>query len=342
MEINDLKARIKSGDVSGTYIFAGEEDYLKKYYLGELKGKVIEDDTLATFNHALFEGSEVNFAQIRDAIESPPVFAERKLIEWRYPSFEKMKDGELQLLEQTAELVGDYGYVTLVFLVSDGEVDLSVGKKESKFERRFKEKIGILNFKKSTDAQLVSWLKRHLDSYGISADADTLGEVVFRAGHSMSVLKSEIDKLAFCALARGMTAITRETVREVTSTTPESDTFALSNALIERNKQGAYHALLEMKARRIDPLIIIGMLEKSYSELVNVLHLSEGGMGAQDIADSTGINQYRVKLYLASAKKFSAARATRILSELVRVDTGSKWGGLIGYTPIEIFIAKCV
>ncbi len=342
MEINDLKARIKSQNLNGTFIFAGEEDYLKKHYLGEMRRAVLEDETFAAFNHALFEGSEVDFAKIRDAIDSPPVFADRKLIEWRYPSFEKMKESDLQLLEKTAESVADHPYITLAFLVSDGDVDLTVGKRESKFERRFKDVINILNFKKSTEAQLIAWLKRHLDSYGIGSDSDTLSEVIFRAGHSMSVLKSEIDKLAFCALARGMTAITRDTVREVTSTTPESDTFALSNALIERNKKGAFHALEEMKSRRIDPLIIIGMLEKTYSELVNIIHLSESGMGMQDIAAATGINPYRLKLYLASIRKFDSKRATRILSELVRVDAGAKWGGVTGYTAVELFISKCV
>ena len=65
-------------------------------------------------------------------------------------------------------------------------------------------------------------------------------------------------------------------------------------------------------------------------------------MGADAIVSATGINPYRLKLYLASIKKFDSRRATRILSELVRVDTGAKWGGLTGYTPIEMFIAKCV
>ena len=97
-----------------------------------------------------------------------------------------------------------------------------------------------------------------------------------------------------------------------------------------------------MKSNRLDPILIIGMLERSYSELVHVLMLSAEGFGSADISTKTGINAYRVKLYLASASRFSKERAARILEELLRVDAGAKFGGIVGYTAIEIFIGKCV
>ena len=36
MTLNDFRARLKGGNVGGWYIFAGEEDYLKRHYRGEL------------------------------------------------------------------------------------------------------------------------------------------------------------------------------------------------------------------------------------------------------------------------------------------------------------------
>ena len=37
MTLTELKARLKSGSISGWYIFAGEEEYLKAYYRNEIK-----------------------------------------------------------------------------------------------------------------------------------------------------------------------------------------------------------------------------------------------------------------------------------------------------------------
>ena len=342
MDLNELKARIKACNLGGCYVFAGEEDYLKRYYLGEMRKALVGDPTLAAFNHALFEGADINFAEIRDAIKSPPVFSEFKFIEWRYPSFAKAKESDLKLFEETLDLLSDYPYATLAFIVADGEVDLGTPKKESRFVKRFKDKLYIFNMQKSTDAQLNAWLKKHFDAYGISTTPNVRDELVFRAGHSMSVLKSEVDKLAFCAISRGLNSIDSALIREVASSTPESDTFALSNAILERNKIGAFTALEEMKRDRLDPIVILGMMERSYTEIVKVLMLLNEGMGSQDIARETGINPYVVKRYVANAGKFTKERAARILEELVRVDTGLKYGGIAGYTAIEIFISKCV
>ena len=41
-----------------------------------------------------------------------------------------------------------------------------------------------------------SWLKKHFDAEGITVDADTLHALIFRSGHSMSILSSEVKKLA--------------------------------------------------------------------------------------------------------------------------------------------------
>ena len=104
----------------------------------------------------------------------------------------------------------------------------------------------------------------------------------------------------------------------------------------------ALAALDEMKSRRVDPMMILGMVSKTYSELLEVISMLADGMGSADIQAATGMNAYRLKHYINAAPKFSPQRALNILSELQRVDTGSKFGGVTGYTALELFITKCV
>ena len=70
MDINELKSRIKSLRLDGCYVFAGEEDYLKRYYLSSIRDTLVGDATLAAFNHAVFEGAQINFAAVQDAIKA--------------------------------------------------------------------------------------------------------------------------------------------------------------------------------------------------------------------------------------------------------------------------------
>ena len=66
------------------------------------------------------------------------------------------------------------------------------------------------------------------------------------------------------------------------------------------------------------------------------------GTSQNDILAATKMNPYRLKLYLGAAKRFTPEKANAILSELARVDTGAKYGGVTGYTAIELFISKCL
>ena len=342
MELNDFKSLLKSDNASGAYIFAGEEDYLKRYYLGQLRDKAVGDGSFATFNHAVYDGEEIDFSSLRDDVMSPPMFDRYKMIEWRYPNFEKMKESDLVELEKLLDLVKTTDYAVLAFLVSDGDVDLGTPKKESKFVKRFKDRLNILSFAKSTDAQLLSWLKRHFDAEGVTVTADVVNTLIFRVGHSMTVLNNEVTKLCMLAKARGLDRITVQDVEAVSSSTPECDTFALSNAILERDKKGAFLALEEMKSRRLDPIMILGMMSKTYTEIVSVVMMLRDGTNSNDIQTATKMNPYRLKLYLAAAKRFTPEKANAILSELARVDTGAKYGGLTGYTAIELFISKCL
>ena len=342
MELNDFKALVKSGDIVGSYVFSGEEDYLKRYYLDELRGRAVSDETFATFNHAVYDGEDMNFASLRDDVLSPPMFEPYKLIEWRYPDLSGMKESELEELEKLIDLVASTDYAVLALLVSEGDVDLGTAKKPSKFVKRFGEKLRILNFDKCTDVQLLSWLKRHFDAEGIAVTKEVLDALIFRAGHSMTVLNNEVIKLSMLAKARGQNAISVEDVKICASSTPECDTFALSNAIIERDKKGAFIALEEMKARRLDPIMILGMMAKTYTEIVTVTMMMADGIGTQDIEAATRINPYKLKHYQRAAKRFPPEKANAILSELARVDTGAKYGGVTGYTAVEMFMAKCL
>ena len=342
MDANELKSRIKEGRLSGCFILAGVEDYLKQHYLRQIRKAIVEDGAFATFNHAVYDGADVNFAAIRDDITSPPMMADKKLVEWRYPNFEKMKESDLKLLEDTVELLGEYDYATLVFLVAEDGLTLGTAKRESKFEKRFGKTVGIINCDTSTDAALLSWLAKHFEANGIKASRDTLSTLLFRAGHSMNVLHEEVEKLSAYAKANEKTEITNADVVLVASSTPECDTYALTNAALARDKRMALVALDEMKSRRVDPLVILGMLARTYSELAEVVLMLSDGLGVNDIQAKTGMNVYRLKHYVGAAPKFTPERIVNILSELERVDTGAKFGGVTGYTAIDLFITKCV
>lgn len=340
MDLGKFKSSLKTSDFSGIYIFAGEEDYLIRYYMKALREAICTEDAFAIFNNPVFDGPEVDFDALTEAIKAPPMMADYKIIEWRHADFTAMKEGDFEAIEELCDTISEYPYSILAFSVIEGGLDFGTPKKPSAFIKRFDKKTNILRFEKSTETQLYAWLKRHFDSYGIGVNMDTLRALVFRSGKSMDVLACEVEKLAMLAKARGKDSVTPDDVSEVASSTPECDTFALSNSILERNKQKAYDALEEMKIRRVDPVVIMGMMAKTFDELTSVAQLLSEGKGADEIHEILKINEYRIKLYISAAKRYGTDKLSEILLTLSEADAGSKYGGVMGYTAVELFISR--
>lgn len=340
MDIASFKTNLKNGNISGVYLFAGEEDYLVRYYLRALREGIAGDEAFAIFNNPVFDGEEVDFAAIVEAVKAPPMMNDYKLIEWRHADFTGLKESQLESLEELISVCEEHPYSVVAFTADEGGVDFGTPKKPSAFIKRFDKSISILRFEKSTENQLYAWLKKHFDSQGVTVGLDTVKALVFRSGRSMDVLVGEVDKLCALALSRGKRAVTPEDVNEVASSTPECDTFALSNAILDRSKPRAYLALEEMKSRRVDYTMIMGMIARTFDDLAAVSHLLDEGLGAAEIEDVLGMNKYKLKMYISAAKRYGTERLSEIISDLAKADAGSKYGGITGYCAVELFISR--
>ena len=342
MDTNDFKEVLKSGNPSGIYIFAGEEEYLVRYYLKSLRNAICSDEAFAIFNNPVFDGEEIDFAAIFEAVKAPPMMSDYKLIEWRHADFTSLKEAGHTEFEELVELCKEHPYSVVAFTAVEDGFDFGTQNKPSAFIKKFGKMQGlnILRFDKSSENQLYSWLKKHFDHHGVSVTLDTVKALVFHAGKSMDTLAGEVEKLSALAHARGKSTVTVEDVNEVASSTPECDTFALSNAILERNRQKAYLALEEMKIKRVDPLVAMGMVARTFDDLTSVAHLLDEGRGLTEIHSVLSMNEYKLKIYAAAAKRYGADRLGKIVESLAKADAGAKFGGVTGYTAVELFISQ--
>lgn len=342
MTVTELKAKIKSQDLGGAFIFCGEEDYLKKYYTNEIVKICCPDEAFSLFNRIVFDGSDVDIAEIAEAIKAPSMMSDYKLIEWKYPDIEHMSESEKKLLIELGESLGDYPSVVFI-LFTDAEGFLpGTSKRPSKLALKFGKAYNVVNFEKSTDAQLVGWLKRHFDAENIKTEADTLSALIFRSGHSMETLHGEVKKLSAYAKANTLPAITKSEIELVASPTLECDAFALSAAITEKNRDKAFFALRDMIGRRVEPGAVLATLSRSFGELVTVSLLLDEGMGYSDIEKLLEWNQYKIKICINAAKRWGTQKLSLATSRLRALDAESKSGGVAGYKAIEMFICEYI
>lgn len=342
MTVTELKAKLKSGTAFGWYIIAGEEEYLKRYYRKQIANlTVAEGDPFAPFNHSIFDGgADFELAAFIEAVKSPPMMSEHKLIEWQFADLDKLRDKDVSRLTELAAAKDEYPYATVIISALPDGFDQGTQKKPTKLYKSLSEGFDILNFEKSSDAQLTVWIQKHFSSEGIGASREAAMAILMRVGHSMQALAFEIDKLSCYAKAHSIAEVTPALVGEICSSSIESEAFAISNAIIEKNTEKAFLALQDMKMQRIDANMILSQLAKTYADLMSVSLFSEEGKSTADIAAIMKFHPYKLGLYMTAAKKLGSQKIAESLSSLIKTDSASKSGGISGYEAVEIFISQ--
>ncbi len=339
MDAQGLKEKLNTAPADW-YIFGGEEEYLKRYYLSVLRGRILTDEAFAAFNHVVFDGAEVDFGALADAIKAPPMMEEYKLVEWRYADFEKMKEKEKAALSELLAMKHDYSYTVPVFVTTAEGFEMGTQKRPGKIVSKYGKELCIVDFALSTENALLAWLKKHFDAEGIAVTAQPLRLLLSLVGNSMDLLSHEVKKLSAYLHQNQRAELTEKDVQAVASQTVRADAFALSNAVYEGNRAMALDAIREMKADRIDSMVALGMLIKIYQELLPVSILVEEGKEPKDIEQVLKINTYRLKHMISAVRSIGPEKLSQSICALSALDVSSKNGGQSGYAGIEMFLMQ--
>ncbi len=340
MTAAELKNAIKTADFNRCFVFCGEEEYLKRFYTKELRAGILTDDAFASFNHFVFEGEKLDFTKLYDAVACPPMMTEYKLVEWHLANFDALKDADLERLGDFCRAVKDYPYSCVLFFVNAEHFNLgNMPKRPSKLYTTVCEFSDVVVFGRSTDAQLIGWIQRHIQHEGLNSDQNTCRALLSQCGRDMDILSSEIEKVCAYAKINGESAVDERMIMQVCSSVFESDAFGLTNALLARNRAQAFDNLLDMKRKKTEPTIVLGSVFRLYTEILTVASLMDEGMSQKDIAQKLKLHEYKISLYMRYVNSTSLSAIEATVRECRQIDVAAKTSVSNAYTAIERFIA---
>lgn len=338
MTQNELKDRINANQLDGIFLFCGEEDYLKRHYLGELRRRLVPDEGLAPFVHFVFDGAEIDTEALLDIVRTPSMFGDVKLIEWHNADFDGMKEGTLKAFEAFCEEIAEEKGNTLVITAAREGLDTGTEKRPTKLFTRLGKALSAVAFHRSADSALVFWIRRHFAAEGLSFAEGVPAAMLARVGHDMNTIANEIEKLAAYCKANGMSTVTEKELAFVCIRTVESDAFSLTNALLDGKTEDAYRYLGDMKHRRVDPISVLGQVAKLYADLLSVALLAEEGKGEKEIAKMLGMHEYKASLYFRTAGRMGVSAVEEKLALCTRIDASLK-SGTASYRGLEQLVA---
>ena len=339
----DFRRELKSEPSAG-YLFFGEEDYLKANAI-RLARKTLcgEDEGLAYFNDVRLGGADFTPDKLLDAMVTPPMGAERKVITVTGINFNAMRAGDLEnLLEALSELENYPFNVVIVSADSDCLEAGTLPKRPSKLLSELGDYLVPVNFEKNTPAKLSGWVQKHYLHHGVQASAEVCQFTVSFCGRDMYVLSNEIEKIAFYVLAHGRDTATSDDVRTAGIPAMEYDAFAFTNAIMERRQGDALDILADLKFRRVEPIFILSEVSRVVCDLAMVGTLGAGGQTAPEISASLKMHEYRVGLYLRQASKVPPDRLQAAVAACKAADGAMKGavGASGGYGIIEKLICS--
>lgn len=330
----DIKKEIKAP--CGVYLLFGEEDYLKRFYVGKLRQAVDPDSPFAVFDYLRFTPKDLESDRLRGALDTPPMGGDKKVIELcEFTLAEPKAPG------RSAEIEALYDFLSAASGAADTVVILSIaadafdygtlgsGKRDkpSALYKKFDAVCKMVYLPHATERELCGWLMRHFAAEKIFASQPLAQKLIAIAGSDMMTLSGETEKLSAYLHANGRDTLTAEDVETVACANTASEPFGLSNAILARNADRALAMLREMEREQIPPMKAFAGVYSTYIDLYRIRGCMDAGMTAPDIAGKLKMNEYRLKIYMPAAARVPLAKLAAILDLMRDADLAIKSSG---------------
>lgn len=269
----------------------GQESYLLQQAYLSLRQTLFPGGEDA-FNDNQFSAKDAQIDEIREALMTLPVFAERRLVTVK----------QAQLLP-TAALDELLPYLLnpvaeTCFLLLADKID---GRR--KFYQQFK-KLGVtIEFKPLTGKEVPGYVQGALKRQDRAISTDALTLFCSLVGESLHEIHAEIDKLKNYIDARGTIEVAD--VQAVVSRGRAENIFELGNAVGRGDATKALTLVKRLHSAGEAPLKILALLVRHFRQLWIVRELQVRGQPPREIAQAAGVPYFAVEGLMQQGKRFS-------------------------------------
>jgi DNA polymerase-3 subunit delta len=309
-----FKADLAADTLGCAYIFHGQESYLREYYLGQVRKKLVPP-SFEEFNYHPLDGRDLTLQDLADAMEAMPMMAQRTLVVVSdFDIFKLREDQREELISLLSDLPE---YLCLIFVYST--LSYQPNRSMKKLCKAIADHVEVVEFQVADSSDLVEWIGRRFRALGKEIDRQTAEYLIFLCGNLMTGLVPEIQKIG--TYARGK-RITQQDIDAVADPVLSAEVFRLSDAVLAGNYDRAASILGDLLKMQTEHLLILGALSSQLRRIYTARLAIDSGKDRYWLMDLWGYSSdYPVKLLLSAAKKTTrdwCAGAVQMCQELDR------------------------
>ena len=293
-----LKADLAASTLGCAYIFYGEESYLREYYLGEVRKKLIPDG-FEEFNYHALEGKDVTVQALAEMAEAMPMMAERTLLVISDYDIFKLNEEREKLIA----FLGDIPEYCCVIFVYD-TVEYKPNRTMKKLCKAISDHVEAVEFKAADSSDLLAWIARRFKAMDKEIDRQTAEYLVFLCGGLMTGLVPEIQKIG--TYAKGKT-ITQKDIDAVADPILSAEVFKLSDAVLQGNYDLAASILGDLLKMQQEPIMIVAALGSQLRRIHTARLALDSGKDKYWLMELWEMkSDYPAKLLMSAAKRTTA------------------------------------
>ncbi len=322
IDFRKLNEEIKKNNLTGAYFLFGSEQYLLMKYLEKLLKRAVPD--MSAFNLQRFEAEkgQIDWGAVEDAVQNLPMMALRKVVVLHNLNPDQLSTEEMKRLQKLVEELPDS--TIFVLYITGFELPVKSSRKVQNF-LKFMEKNGtVVDFLPLSKNDLSRYLVSEAAKSGCVLSTEVAGRMVEDCGADLTTLLSNLEKVISYT---GQGEITIKTVEELTEKTMDATAFDLANAVLRGNLDTALRAVAELKAQRVEPIMIAGAVNSAFVDLYRAKCALAAGKTAADMTADFGYNpriRFRVDNAFRSAGRMELETLRRGMRLLKKLDSQLK------------------
>lgn len=326
MEPQELYNTFSKKEVRSLYFFHGEEGYLIRRAVEQVKVLALEDG-ISDFNYDCFYSLETEASHVRDVVETLPMMASRRVVVLK--EAQELTEKEWETIEPVIKNAVD----TAVFIICASKVD-----KRKKSMRALLDNATCVEFKRPFENQMSQWMHFIAGQHGLTIRPEAITLMQRLIGNHLTEVDLEMSKLVSFLGERKMVEVSD--VATVVSKSREESIFDLTKAVALNDRGMALSCLVSLLDHGQNEIGIVSMIARHVRILIQVHNGLKRGYKSSQLAQYAQIPSYFLNEYLQQIKFWNLKRLEHTLLALNETDKALKSSPLSSHIWLENFIIK--
>jgi DNA polymerase III delta subunit len=311
-----------------SYLFLGEEDFLKNEELTRLKSRFLEKAS-RDLNYSVFYAKEKDFKlkEMLDILNTSPFMSPKRFV--------ILKDAD-SLQDSDKESVLFYlrnPSASSIFVIDSKSAKIKEG-----FMLEASKLTKLVHSSRLMDSEINIWISKQVRSAGKKISADAVKLIKENLPNDLHVLSSSIANLALYAGKR--TDITKQDVEKVIYVAPLKTSFDLLDAIEKKDAKLALNIFTSIqKYKKRETELLLGLLSWQFRMLLRVKELLKI-KSRFEIQKELSLYNTKFDQMARYATRFKRQEIIKLLGEILKADSDIKTGEVLPRFALERLIIK--